>query len=278
MAQTFLLEYIEKDSFVHRMNGGTKLVCFLLWITALMLTYDTRFLIFLTLLGLILFRASKIKFREVKIVFYLILIFLGINLLMVFLFSPLEGTKIYGTRNDMFTLSGNYIVTKEQLFYELNIFLKYFSVIPVALLFIVTTHPSEFASSLNRIGVPYKISYAVSIALRYIPTVQEDFMIISKAQQAKGIDVSRKVNFATRVKNVSYTLMPLIFSSIEKIDIISNAMLLRGFGKKDKRTWYRSKNITKNDISGIVITALFVVVSIVLINVNKGRFYNPFIK
>ncbi len=278
MAQTFLLEYIEKDSFVHRMNGGTKLVCFLLWITALMLTYDTRFLIFLTLLGLILFRASKIKFREVKIVFYLILIFLGINLLMVFLFSPLEGTKIYGTRNDMFTLSGNYIVTKEQLFYELNIFLKYFSVIPVALLFIVTTHPSEFASSLNRIGVPYKISYAVSIALRYIPTVQEDFMIISKAQQAKGIDVSRKVNFATRVKNVSYTLMPLIFSSIEKIDIISNAMLLRGFGKKDKRTWYRSKNITKNDISGIVITALFVLVSIVLINVNKGRFYNPFIK
>ena len=278
MAQTFLLEYIEKDSFVHRMNGGTKLVCFLLWITALMLTYDTRFLIFLTLLGLILFRASKIKFREVKIVFYLILIFLGINLLMVFLFSPLEGTKIYGTRNDMFTLSGNYIVTKEQLFYELNIFLKYFSVIPVALLFIVTTHPSEFASSLNRIGVPYKISYAVSIALRYIPTVQEDFMIISKAQQAKGTDVSRKVNFATRVKNVSYTLMPLIFSSIEKIDIISNAMLLRGFGKKDKRTWYRSKNITKNDISGIVITALFVLVSIVLINVNKGRFYNPFIK
>mgnify|MGYP003604672792 CR=1 FL=1 len=278
MAQTFLLEYIEKDSFVHRMNGGTKLVCFLLWITALMLTYDTRFLIFLTLLGLILFRASKIKFREVKIVFYLILIFLGINLLMVFLFSPLEGTKIYGTRNDMFTLSGNYIVTKEQLFYELNIFLKYFSVIPVALLFIVTTHPSEFASSLNRIGVPYKISYAVSIALRYIPTVHEDFMIISKAQQAKGIDVSRKVNFATRVKNVSYTLMPLIFSSIEKIDIISNAMLLRGFGKKDKRTWYRSKNITKNDISGIVITALFVLVSIVLINVNKGRFYNPFIK
>ncbi len=278
MAQTFLLEYIEKDSFVHRMNGGTKLVCFLLWITALMPTYDTRVLIFLTLLGVILFRASKIKFREVKIVFYLILIFLGINLLMVFLFSPLEGTKIYGTRNDMFTLSGNYIVTKEQLFYELNIFLKYFSVIPVALLFIVTTHPSEFASSLNRIGVPYKISYAVSIALRYIPTVQEDFMIISKAQQAKGIDVSRKVNSATRVKNVSYTLMPLIFSSIEKIDIISNAMLLRGFGKKDKRTWYRSKNITKNNISGIVITALFVLVSIVLINVNKGRFYNPFIK
>ena len=81
----------------------------------------------------------------------------------------------------------------------------------VGLLFVITTHPSEFASSLNRIGVPYKFSYAVSIALRYIPTVQEDFITISKAQQAKGIDISKNVKLTTRIKNISYTLLPLIF-------------------------------------------------------------------
>ena len=192
MASTFLLEYIEKDSIIHRLNGAAKLICFLLWTTAIMLTYDTRLLIFLTVLGFILFKVSKIRFKEIKIVFYLISIFLILNLLMIFLFSPLEGTKIYGTQHDIFKIFGNYIVTQEQLFYEFNIFIKYFSVIPVGLLFVITTHPSEFASSLNRIGVPYKFSYAVSIALRYIPTVQEDFITISKAQQAKGIDISKK--------------------------------------------------------------------------------------
>ena len=40
-----------------------------------------------------------------------------------------------------------------------------------------------------------------------------------------------------RIKNISYILMLLIFSSIEKIDIISNAMILRGFGKRKKRTY-----------------------------------------
>ena len=278
MASTFLLEYIEKDSVIHKLNGAAKLICFLFWTTAIMLTYDTRFLIFLTVLGFILFKVSKIRFKEIKIVFYLISIFLILNLLMIFLFSPLEGTKIYGTQHDIFRIFGNYVVTQEQLFYEFNIFIKYFSVIPVALLFVITTHPSEFASSLNRIGVPYKFSYAVSIALRYIPTVQEDFITISKAQQAKGIDISKNVKLTTRIKNVSYTLLPLIFSSIDKIDVISNAMLLRGFGKKNRRTWYHARKMKISDIVAILITGIFVIVSLILIKVNNGRFYNIFVK
>ena len=36
---------------------------------------------------------------------------------------------------------------------QLNITLKYFAIIPMALLFIVATNPSEFAASLNKIGV-----------------------------------------------------------------------------------------------------------------------------
>ena len=278
MASTFLLEYIEKDSVIHKLNGAAKLICFLFWTTAIMLTYDTRFLIFLTVLGFILFKVSKIRFKEIKIVFYLISIFLILNLLMIFLFSPLEGTKIYRTQHDVFKIFGNYVVTQEQLFYEFNIFIKYFSVIPVALLFVITTHPSEFASSLNRIGVPYKFSYAVSIALRYIPTVQEDFITISKAQQAKGIDISRNVKLTTRIKNVSYTLLPLIFSSIDKIDVISNAMLLRGFGKRNRRTWYQARKMKISDIVAILITGIFVIVSLILIKMNNGRFYNIFVK
>ena len=278
MASTFLLEYIEKDSVIHKLNGAAKLICFLFWTTAIMLTYDTRFLMFLTVLGFILFKVSKIRFKEIKIVFYLISIFLILNLLMIFLFSPLEGTKIYGTQHDIFRIFGNYVVTQELLFYEFNIFIKYFSVIPVALLFVITTHPSEFASSLNRIGVPYKFSYAVSIALRYIPTVQEDFITISKAQQAKGIDISKNVKLTTRIKNVSYTLLPLIFSSIDKIDVISNAMLLRGFGKRNRRTWYQARKMKISDIVAILITGIFVIVSLILIKVNNGRFYNIFVK
>ena len=84
MASTFLLEYIEKDSVIHKLNGAAKLICFLFWTTAIMLTYDTRFLIFLTVFGFFLFKVSKIRFKEVKIVFYLISVFLLFSLLLCF--------------------------------------------------------------------------------------------------------------------------------------------------------------------------------------------------
>ena len=82
------------------------------------------------------------------------------------MFSPYQGVEIYGSRTDLFHLIGPYTVTKEQLFYELNVILKYFATIPMALLFILTTDPSEFAASLNKIGVSYKVAYTVSIALK----------------------------------------------------------------------------------------------------------------
>ena len=159
---------------------------------------------------------------------------------MIFVFSPYQGVEIYGSRTDLFHLIGPYTVTKEQLFYELNVILKYFATIPMALLFILTTDPSEFAASLNKIGVSYKVAYTVSIALRYIPDVQRDYKDISFAQQARGIDLSSKEKLSKRIKNSAAILMPLIFSSLERIDKISLAMELRAFGNNKKRTWYNS--------------------------------------
>ena len=41
-----------------------------------------------------------------------------------------------------------------------------------------------------------------------------------------------------RIKNASAILLPLILSSLDRIDTISNIMELRGFGKHKKRSWY----------------------------------------
>ena len=172
---------------------------------------------------------------------------------------------------------GPYTVTKEQLFYELNVILKYFATIPMALLFILTTDPSEFAASLNKIGVSYKVAYTVSIALRYIPDVQRDYKDISFAQQARGIDLSSKEKLSKRIKNSAAILMPLIFSSLERIDKISLAMELRAFGNNKKRTWYNSRKFGKIHYISIVILLMIVAISIAMVKVNGSRFYNPFI-
>lgn len=272
-----LLTYDPKDTWIHRLSGITKLIFFLAWSIVSMITYDTRVLLFMLVSSLIIFRVSKIEWKQISTVFKFILFFLCLNLLAIFIFSPYEGVKIYGTRADLLHIAGNYTITTEQLFYELNIMIKYFTVIPAVLMFILTTNPSEFAASMNKIGVSYKISYSIAIALRYVPDVQADFTKIKHAQEARGIEMSSKSGLIDRIKNVSAILFPLIFTSMDRIDVVSNAMELRGFGKNKKRTWYSGKKLTSRDITVIVVVFVFAVVSMLITFVDGSRFYNPFI-
>ncbi|MGL5765048.1 MAG: energy-coupling factor transporter transmembrane component T family protein [Sarcina sp.] len=265
------------DSPIHNLSGGAKIIFLLAFVLSTMISYDTRFLAIMFVFSIVIFKISKVKFKEISFIFYFIMIFLIVNTIIIFLISPLEGTEIYGSSTELFRINDYYIVTKEQLFYQLNFTLKYLLITPIALIFMVSTDPSEFAASLNKIGVSYKMAYAVSIALRYIPDVQREYQDISFAQQARGIDISTKASFINRIKNASAIIMPLIFSSLDKIETISCAMEIRAFGNKKKRTWYSEKAFSRNDYLTIGLSVFLIIIAVILIILNDGRFYNPFL-
>lgn len=270
-----LFNYISRKSPIHELTGATKLVCALFWTFATMVTYDTRILIALPVIAFILFGVSKIRLRDVSFMIGFTLVFMVLNNVLVFLFAPEHGVSLYGTCHQIMPLWGGKYLTLEQLWYHLNLVLKYLSSIPIILLFVCTTQPSEFAASLNRIGVKYTIAYSVSLALRYIPDIQKEYNDISKAQQARGIEMSKKVSLVKRLKSASSILVPLIIMSMEKIETISNAMELRGFGKHKKRTWYMARPFTKWDILSMVFCALLLALAI-WSNVSRGtRFWSP---
>ena len=242
-----------------------------------MMTYDTRILIFMVLFSLVIFKISKTRWEQVGSVFRVIMVFLIFNVVAIFLFSPDQGTRIYGTRTVLFHIAGPYDMTLEQLFYELNVVIKYFTIIPTVFMFLVTTNPSEFAASMNKVGISYNVGYAISIALRYIPDVQGEFTKIKHAQEARGIEMSGKASLLNRIKSTSSIIFPLIFSSMDRIDTVSNAMELRGFGKHKKRTWYMAKKMKRNDYLIIGFTVIFAVAALVFTFADGSRFYNPFI-
>jgi len=269
--------YIPRDTPIHKLTGASKLILTFALSLSAMITFDTRFIVMIIVLSLVLYIISKLKFSDFKLILILLLVFMSVNNLAIFLFAPEQGVLIYGTRNELFHIAGRYSVTSEQLFYQLNVTLKYFAIVPVALVFFLTTEPGEFASSLNTIKVHYKIAYAVSLSLRYIPDVQRSFREISQAQQARGIDISKKASLRARLAGILTILFPLVFSSLDKVDLISNAMELRGFGRLKKRTWYSTRAFAKGDYIIIGFCILCVLLSILTLIINGGRFYNPFI-
>ena len=226
MAAKTVLNYLPRESVIHKMTGTTKLAFFLLFTFASMITYNTWVLLGLLVVSLLAFRLSRIKFREVRFMMTFMLVFLLLNNLFIFLFDPNQGTTLYGTRTVLCHLFWRYDLTAEQLFYMINISLKYFVALPVAILFISATDPSEFAASLNSIGISYKVGYSVA--------------------------------------------------SLNRIDTISNAMELRGFGKNSKRTWYTQRPFARRDFIALGVGVVLLLISLT-VTIRFGRFYNPFL-
>lgn len=271
-----MLTYVDKGTWVHKLCGVTKLIFFLAWTLTAMICYDIRVLLAMFIVSIIVFIASKTQFEQVKGVFLFVIVFLSINLIAIFLFSPEHGCSLYGTRHVIYTITNKYVVTKEQLFYEAHVFTKYMVIVPSVFTFLVTTNPSEFAASLNRVGVSYKGGYSLALALRFIPDIQSDFTKIKNSQAARGIEMSKKAGLLDRIKNTAAIIFPLIFTSMDRIDVVSNAMELRCFGKNKKRTWYMGRPLTIADFSVIILTILAMILALTITFQGGSRFYNPF--
>ncbi|MEF1226427.1 energy-coupling factor transporter transmembrane component T [Vibrio fortis] len=272
----FGINYIDTQSPLHALNGITKFVLFLAWVTVVLTTFDLRLIVLLITTGLLLLKMTRVPVSVYKPLLIGTFSVLSLNALFMYLLAPQQGTELIGSEHILMTLPGNYSLSQETLFYLITVTLKYMSMFPIALIFVFTTHPTEFAASLNRIGVPYKIAYAVSLTLRYLPEVKKDFINIMHAQQARGVELSKKAPLVARIKNVAKILGPLIFSSLDRADEISNAMTLRGFGRHKSRTWYSTTPLKRADYIALVVIVLIVVLAITKRVLEPELFWYPF--
>ncbi|MDN3616354.1 MAG: energy-coupling factor transporter transmembrane component T family protein [Vibrio gallaecicus] len=272
----FGINYIDTQSPLHALNGITKFALFLAWVTVVLTTFDIRLILTLIFTGLVLLKMTKVPVRVYKPLLIGTASVLLLNALFMYLLAPQQGPELIGSEHILFALPGNYSLSQETLFYLITVTLKYMSMFPIALIFVFTTHPTEFSASLNRIGVPYKVAYAVSLTLRYLPEVKKDFVNIMHAQQARGVELSKKASLITRIKNVAKILGPLIFSSLDRADEISNAMTLRGFGRHKSRTWYSYSPLKRIDFAVLSFISIIVVLAVTKRVFEEQLFWYPF--
>ncbi|MHC1749558.1 MAG: energy-coupling factor transporter transmembrane protein EcfT [Cellulosilyticaceae bacterium] len=269
--------YIDKPSFLHEIDGGIKLIWVILWSVFTFMFMDLRIFLALIVFGGILLKASKIEFKAMKPLLIFVLVFTIFNSLLLLIITPSYGSKLAGTTTILLQI-GVYKLTAENLFYVLTISCKYIALLPITLLFLLTTHPSKFASSLNRIGVPYKVAYTVNIALRYIPDVKAEIKNIIMAQEARGA-AFKKGDAPVHVilKNYMTVLIPLVLGSLDRIEVVSNAMDLRGFGKDKTRTWYVRENLKHIDMIAFVVGIALIILGFVLKANLNHYFWYPFV-
>lgn len=244
----FIISYTTGTKFLEKLTGATKVKLFFSSIFLVMLTFDLRVILPSFILHFLLVLSLKPSWEKIKYVAWFVIIMNLINVTLFYLVQPLIGTEMAGSVTELFRFNNHYIVTGETIVYLITRLLKIYTTFLISLWFVLSITPSQLASDLYACKIPYKICTIVSLGLRYMPDILRDYQSIHESMQMRGVELDKKkVSLFKRLKNGVAILLPLIIVSFEKVDVISNAMDLRGYGQLNVRSYYSELDPTSND-------------------------------
>ena len=213
--------YYPIDSFVHKMNPLAKIICILLFVVMIFLTYDFRFNIIISILLLLMLSNTKVPFN----VYLKTVLSIKWLLLFIFLINLILGTSLQIT-----------IITIMRLIYVV----LYTSILTL------TTPPTEITYGLEKlflplriIGIPVnKMALSISLALRFIPTIIDQGNKIIKSQASRGTDYNH-CNLKGKILSLKSLIIPMFVLSFKKADDLADAMEVRLYNVNSKRVNFR---------------------------------------
>jgi energy-coupling factor transporter transmembrane protein EcfT len=127
----------------------------------------------------------------------------------------------------------------------------------------MTTSPSELVSGienllrpLRRVGVPsHDVAVMISMALRFMPTLLEEFDRIRMAQMARGADI-KIGTILEKTRWAKALAIPLMVSAFRRADELADAMEARGY-QRGYRTTLRELRMTPLDSAVMALMLLF---------------------
>lgn len=145
---------------------------------------------------------------------------------------------------------------------------RFFSIVLLSYIFILTTDPNLLAYSLMRIGLPYRYGFMLVTALRLTPILEKEAQTIYRAQLVRGVQYDRK-NLRKIFLLMQQFLTPVLISALRRADKLVFSMEGRGFGRQKERTFRNQTTITYLDFGITVSMSIFFGL---LILINYGVF------
>lgn len=127
-------------------------------------------------------------------------------------------------------------------------------------LFMAATAPMEIADGLEKslkplkkLGFPaHETALAISIALRFVPTLLDETKRIRDAQLCRGAKLEG--NLPAKVKGFSAMLIPLFASALRRADVLALAMEARGYRGGGGRTSFIELKFRMRDLTALLFT------------------------
>lgn len=248
-------QYIAGDSIIHRLDPRIKMISAIIlsilifraaWIDVYLIS-----LFFLIIMGISHLKASSVIGAIKPLAFFAGLLFI------LHLFST-DGTALLSLP----ALSMK--ITDEGLFRGALVSWQFVTLVLSGAILTMTTPPSEMISGLEKLLHPFKylgiptqdLAVMVSMALRFVPTLLEEFDRIRMAQTARGADM-KTGSLMQRLKHTAAMTLPLMMSAVRRADNLAEAMEARGY-HNGPRTTLRVLRINGPDYAALASLAIFV--------------------
>lgn len=235
------LLYEESTSPLHSLDPRSKLLYAVLTIVGAMAINSTIVLLLILMVNLILLALH----RNLIIKFVLLLRGLAIFIVMIVAF------------NILVTLAFTKISIADAIWLQVKSVVRVVCVAIAILILLTTSTPWQIIQAFTKMGVPYTYVYPFIIALRFIPIVFTEMKNIYDAQRARGLEFE-KGRLLERIRRAAAIIIPTIVCSVIRAKDLIEAMELRGFGYRRKRTFYKSIKFRMVDIVfTVVISAVY---------------------
>ncbi len=126
-------------------------------------------------------------------------------------------------------------VSRGSLVYGLGRGIKLAELLGASVLFLSTTRVEEFTVGLAKLGVSYRVGFAISLAFRLVPLFIDSAMTIVDAQKLRGYDFEKGGLFE-RMRRYVTVVIPVFMSALRRANNMAMALEARGFGLRNNPT------------------------------------------
>jgi energy-coupling factor transport system permease protein len=122
------------------------------------------------------------------------------------------------------------------------------------IVFLSSTRTEDFTQGLNSLGLPFMVSFALSLSFRLVPTFAATSSTIVQAQKSRGLDLESG-RLWERIRKHIPLFIPILLHAIRNTDLLAMALESKGFGFKKKRTYYLNFKSTWRDCLSLAVLA-----------------------
>ncbi len=230
----------------------------------------------LALLIFVLCLIARIRLSYLGNVLLIMLPFYGILLVTHgFLNTHVGRTPVWVAPEAWWLIGGKLRLTAEGLAYGFMVIFRTLTLILVTPLVIFTTDLNALIVGLVRIRVPYKIAFAFSATLRFVPLLLEEINSIIEAQRLRGLALE-KMNLLKRLWVYSRIAVPLILGAMTRSQQVEVVLAAKAFSGSPDRTYLHESSLRAADYVVLVICLGVLSVALLLrVTMGLGRFSVP---